>query len=60
MTSLNFWHFVTPSPYRHAFYYWDLSTVVTKSLTSSDRDVIYGRPINQVRETLVQTLFQIS
>ena len=35
MTSLNFWQFFTPPPHCHAFYYYDLSTVVTKSLTPS-------------------------
>jgi hypothetical protein len=47
MMSHNFGHFLTPLPYCHAFYYWGLSTVVTKSLTPSpyDCDVIYGQPL---------------
>ncbi len=46
MTSRNLGHFLTPL-LCHAFYYWGLRAVVTKSLTPSsspfDRDVIYGR-----------------
>ncbi len=45
-----FWSFFDPfpsPPHCHAFYYWGLSAVVTKSLTPSplDCDVVYGIPL---------------
>jgi hypothetical protein len=52
MTSRNFEHFLIPLPHRHAFYYWGLSTILTKSLNPSlplDRDVIHGRPLPQFK-----------
>ncbi len=55
MTSRNFGHFWPPSLHRHTFYYWGLSTVVTKSLTPS-----FWRPWRHLWTTSLRHIFKRS
>jgi hypothetical protein len=53
MTSRNFEHYLTHIPF--PFHYCGLRTVIEKSLTPKDRDVIYGRPLSTCGASLKES-----